>query len=105
ISYDDTVPHGHDGGEVELLYPKEYLNTLSFAGLPPHRYKNISKRFPPTHPSNDKRPTTTLYFPPMRRHEWQCQAADDFAVRHIMRTQALEAGARVDTLEDTGSSS
>ncbi|GJU77861.1 hypothetical protein Tco_1274931 [Tanacetum coccineum] len=33
------------------------------------------------------------------------QAADDLAVQHIMRTQALEAGARVDTLEDTGSSS
>ncbi|GJS55044.1 reverse transcriptase domain-containing protein [Tanacetum coccineum] len=29
------------------------------------------------------------------------QAADDLAVQHIMRTQALEAGARVDTLEDT----
>ncbi|GKA24346.1 hypothetical protein Tco_0710379 [Tanacetum coccineum] len=28
------------------------------------------------------------------------QAADDLAVQHIMRTQALEAGARVDTLED-----
>ncbi|GKC00026.1 hypothetical protein Tco_0986162 [Tanacetum coccineum] len=41
----------------------------------------------------------------VRRHEWQRQAADDFDVRHIMRTQALEAGARVDTLEDTGSSS
>ncbi|GJY53386.1 hypothetical protein Tco_0445050 [Tanacetum coccineum] len=41
----------------------------------------------------------------VRRHEWQHQAADDFAVRHIMRTQALEAGARVDTLEDTGSNS
>ncbi|GJS37372.1 hypothetical protein Tco_0535754 [Tanacetum coccineum] len=26
----------------------------------------------------------------VRRHEWQRQAADDFAVRHIMRTQALE---------------
>ncbi|GJS30706.1 putative reverse transcriptase domain-containing protein [Tanacetum coccineum] len=38
----------------------------------------------------------------VRRHEWQRQAADDFVVRHIMRTQALEAGARVDTLEDTG---
>ncbi|GKA52207.1 reverse transcriptase domain-containing protein [Tanacetum coccineum] len=37
-----------------------------------------------------------------RRHEWQRQAADDFAIRHIMHTQALEAGARVDTLEDTG---
>nr|GEW03602.1 hypothetical protein [Tanacetum cinerariifolium]GFA08535.1 hypothetical protein [Tanacetum cinerariifolium] len=39
------------------------------------------------------------------RHEWQRQTADDFAVQHIMRTQALEAGARIDTLEDTGSSS
>nr|GEV58953.1 hypothetical protein [Tanacetum cinerariifolium] len=41
----------------------------------------------------------------VRRHEWQRQTADDFAVQHIMRTQALEAGARIDTLEDTGSSS
>ncbi|GJW05005.1 hypothetical protein Tco_1563861 [Tanacetum coccineum] len=41
----------------------------------------------------------------VHRHEWQRQAADDLAVQHIMRTQALEAGARVDTLEDTGSSS
>ncbi|GJV35646.1 DNA helicase, partial [Tanacetum coccineum] len=37
INFDDTLPHGHHGGEVELLYPKEYLNTLSFAGLPLHR--------------------------------------------------------------------
>nr|GFD16053.1 hypothetical protein [Tanacetum cinerariifolium] len=39
-----------------------------------------------------------------RRLEWQRQAADDFTVQHIMRTQTLEAGARDDTLEDTGSS-
>nr|GEY46216.1 reverse transcriptase domain-containing protein [Tanacetum cinerariifolium] len=39
------------------------------------------------------------------RLEWQRQAANDFAVQHIMRTQALETGARDDTLEDTGSSS
>ncbi|GKC13529.1 DNA helicase [Tanacetum coccineum] len=37
LSYDEAIPHGHDGGEVELLYPKEYLNSLSFAGLPPHK--------------------------------------------------------------------
>nr|GEX24325.1 reverse transcriptase domain-containing protein [Tanacetum cinerariifolium] len=37
-----------------------------------------------------------------RRLEWQHQAADDFAVEHIMRTQALEAGAHINTLEDTG---
>nr|GEU73157.1 putative reverse transcriptase domain-containing protein [Tanacetum cinerariifolium] len=36
-----------------------------------------------------------------RHLEWQRQAADDFAVKHIMRTQALEAGAHIDTLEDT----
>ncbi|GJZ73734.1 hypothetical protein Tco_0637880, partial [Tanacetum coccineum] len=41
----------------------------------------------------------------VRRHEWQRQAADDLAVQHIMRTQALEAGARIDTLKGTGSSS
>ncbi|GJX01199.1 hypothetical protein Tco_0185112 [Tanacetum coccineum] len=39
------------------------------------------------------------------RHEWQREAANDLAIQHIMHTQALEAGARVDTLEDTGSSS
>ncbi|GJT76312.1 hypothetical protein Tco_1043037 [Tanacetum coccineum] len=39
-----------------------------------------------------------------RLHEWQRQDADDRATRHIMRIQALEAGARNDTLEDTGSS-
>ncbi|GKG23787.1 hypothetical protein Tco_0391823, partial [Tanacetum coccineum] len=39
----------------------------------------------------------------VHRHEWQRQAADDLAVQHIMHTQAMEAGARVDTLEDTGS--
>ncbi|GJS45254.1 reverse transcriptase domain-containing protein [Tanacetum coccineum] len=36
-----------------------------------------------------------------RRLEWQRQDADDRATRHIMRIQALEAGARDDTLEDT----
>nr|GEY98216.1 hypothetical protein [Tanacetum cinerariifolium] len=39
------------------------------------------------------------------RHEWQRQNADDFVVQHIMRTQALEARARIDILDDTGSSS
>ncbi|GKC50868.1 putative reverse transcriptase domain-containing protein, partial [Tanacetum coccineum] len=37
------------------------------------------------------------------RHEWPRQDADECAIEHIIRTQALEAGARVDTLEDTGS--
>ncbi|GKA75864.1 hypothetical protein Tco_0782242 [Tanacetum coccineum] len=40
----------------------------------------------------------------VRHHEWQHQDVDDRAMRHIMRIQALEAGARDDTLEDTGSS-
>ncbi|GJW22032.1 hypothetical protein Tco_0032654 [Tanacetum coccineum] len=50
-------------------------------------------------------PRVTVLETEVHRHEWQRQAADDLAVQHIMRTQALEAGARVDTLEDTGSSS
>ncbi|GKB73085.1 DNA helicase [Tanacetum coccineum] len=29
---DEATPHGNDGGETELLYPNEYLNTLKFAG-------------------------------------------------------------------------
>ncbi|GJS26498.1 hypothetical protein Tco_0487118 [Tanacetum coccineum] len=37
------------------------------------------------------------------RHEWQRQDADDRATRHIMPIQALEAGVRDDTLEDTAS--
>ncbi|GJX79574.1 hypothetical protein Tco_0327723 [Tanacetum coccineum] len=37
----------------------------------------------------------------LHRMEWQRQDADDCAVRHIMRIQALEARARVDTLENT----
>ncbi|GKB35534.1 DNA helicase [Tanacetum coccineum] len=36
LSSDEATPHGNDGGETELLYPNEYLNTLKFAGLPPH---------------------------------------------------------------------
>nr|GEV99382.1 DNA helicase [Tanacetum cinerariifolium] len=41
LSYDEAIPHGHDGGEVELLYPKEYLNTLFFPGLPPHSHGQL----------------------------------------------------------------
>ncbi|GJT82246.1 hypothetical protein Tco_1056588 [Tanacetum coccineum] len=40
----------------------------------------------------------------MSRMEWQRQRAEDDAVRQIMRTQVLEARARIDTVEDTGSS-
>ncbi|GKC27453.1 DNA helicase [Tanacetum coccineum] len=39
LSYDEAVPHGNDGGETELLYPAEYLNSLNFLGFPPHRLK------------------------------------------------------------------
>ncbi|GKD61050.1 hypothetical protein Tco_1298559 [Tanacetum coccineum] len=40
----------------------------------------------------------------MTRMEWQRQRAEDDAVRQIMRTHVLEARARIDTVEDTGSS-
>lgn len=35
-SVDQAIPRGNDGGATELLYPGEYLNTLSFPSLPPH---------------------------------------------------------------------
>ncbi|GKC83416.1 putative reverse transcriptase domain-containing protein [Tanacetum coccineum] len=40
----------------------------------------------------------------MSHMEWQRQRAEDDAVRQIMRTQVLEARARIDTVEDTDSS-
>ncbi|GKA04679.1 hypothetical protein Tco_0683799, partial [Tanacetum coccineum] len=40
----------------------------------------------------------------MSRMEWQRQRAEDDAVRQIMCTQVLEARARIDTVEDAGSS-
>ncbi|GJR31996.1 hypothetical protein Tco_1108228 [Tanacetum coccineum] len=52
-----------------------------------------------------RKATTAVLETKVRRYEWQRQAADDLVVQHIMHTQALEAGARIDTLEDTGSSS
>ncbi|GJS10692.1 DNA helicase [Tanacetum coccineum] len=39
ISNDEAMPHGYDDGEVELLYPIEYLNTLNYAGIPHHELK------------------------------------------------------------------
>lgn len=38
-SFDQAIPKTNDGGASELLYPTEYLNTLSFPGLPPHNLK------------------------------------------------------------------
>lgn len=35
-SVDEAIPKQNDGGATELLYPQEYLNTLSFSGMPPH---------------------------------------------------------------------
>nr|GEY44356.1 DNA helicase [Tanacetum cinerariifolium] len=36
---DEATPHMvmNDSGETELLYPNEYLNSVNFTGLPPHR--------------------------------------------------------------------
>ncbi|XP_071700026.1 uncharacterized protein [Rutidosis leptorrhynchoides] len=35
-SYDSAIPYNNDGGQAELLYPAEYLNSQNFPGLPPH---------------------------------------------------------------------
>ncbi|GJX76207.1 DNA helicase [Tanacetum coccineum] len=37
LSADEATPHTNDCGKTELLYPNEYLNSLTFASLPPHR--------------------------------------------------------------------
>ncbi|GJU48369.1 putative reverse transcriptase domain-containing protein [Tanacetum coccineum] len=39
----------------------------------------------------------------MSRMEWQRQSVEDLTVRQMMRTQVLEARARIDTVEDTES--
>ncbi|GJZ96285.1 putative reverse transcriptase domain-containing protein [Tanacetum coccineum] len=41
----------------------------------------------------------------MSRMKWRCQSAKDFAVRQMMRTQVIEARARINTVEDDDSSS
>ncbi|KAL3652345.1 hypothetical protein CASFOL_002026 [Castilleja foliolosa] len=35
-SYDVMVPHSGNHTDLEALYPQEYLNQLSFPGMPPH---------------------------------------------------------------------
>ncbi|GJU75430.1 DNA helicase [Tanacetum coccineum] len=35
-SSDEAVPIGNNGGEIELLYPTEYLNTIQLSGFPPY---------------------------------------------------------------------
>ncbi|GJU13792.1 putative reverse transcriptase domain-containing protein [Tanacetum coccineum] len=70
------------------------------ADAPPRKLTNTSRDH--SLDLQDLRARITLLETEARRHEWQRQAADDLAVQHIMRTQALEARARIDTLEDTG---
>ncbi|KAK9070527.1 hypothetical protein SSX86_010929 [Deinandra increscens subsp. villosa] len=36
LSTDSVEPHAGDNGGTEVLYPDEYLNGLTFQGLPPH---------------------------------------------------------------------
>ncbi|GJX10413.1 hypothetical protein Tco_0200272 [Tanacetum coccineum] len=73
------------------------------ADTPPQ--KRLLLTTPRTHYGPTLEARITVLETEARRHEWQRQDADDHAVEHIMRTQALEARARMDTLEDTGSSS
>ncbi|XP_071699128.1 uncharacterized protein [Rutidosis leptorrhynchoides] len=36
-SYDSATPYSNDGGQIDLLYPMEYLNSQNFPNLPPHQ--------------------------------------------------------------------
>ncbi|GJR42765.1 hypothetical protein Tco_1310868 [Tanacetum coccineum] len=84
--------------EVEVLrrerlaYEQESMETRQALARSESHYRALEVR-------------VTVLETEVHRHEWQRQAADDLAIQHIMRTQALEAGARIDTLEDTGRSS
>ncbi|KAL3639082.1 hypothetical protein CASFOL_016989 [Castilleja foliolosa] len=35
-SYDVMIPHGGTHADIDALYPQEFLNQLSFPGIPPH---------------------------------------------------------------------
>ncbi|GJY93045.1 DNA helicase, partial [Tanacetum coccineum] len=37
LSNDQTIPIGRETSETELLYPIEYLNTITFPGFPPYK--------------------------------------------------------------------
>ncbi|KAK9053778.1 hypothetical protein SSX86_024852 [Deinandra increscens subsp. villosa] len=36
LSIDSITPRANDGGNSEILYPEEYLNSISFSGMPSH---------------------------------------------------------------------
>ncbi|GJU39331.1 putative reverse transcriptase domain-containing protein, partial [Tanacetum coccineum] len=74
--------------EEELAYSKRASNPSAWA-----RYEGLQRALE----ARIRVLETQAY-----HHEWQRQDADDRTIEHIIRTQALEAGARVDTLEDTG---
>ncbi|GJV53868.1 hypothetical protein Tco_1449609 [Tanacetum coccineum] len=84
-------PKTHYGPERESLYEQESMENRQALARSEAYSRALEARI-------------TVLETQARRHEWQRQDADDRAMRHIMRIQALEAGARDDTLEDTGSS-
>ncbi|GKB18818.1 DNA helicase [Tanacetum coccineum] len=36
LSRDEAIPMGRETSETDMLYPMEYLNTITFPGFPPH---------------------------------------------------------------------
>nr|GEV89042.1 helitron helicase-like domain-containing protein [Tanacetum cinerariifolium] len=36
LSKDEVIPQGKETSETKMLYPMEYLNTITFLGFPPH---------------------------------------------------------------------
>ncbi|GKC22250.1 hypothetical protein Tco_1024400 [Tanacetum coccineum] len=103
-----SIPSEDPYEEVARQLLGDHVTAEDEAPTPPLPPSFLSPRIQPPHTRAAMRTLKariTVLETEALRHEWQRQDADDHAVKHIMRTQTLEARARMDTLEDTGSSS
>ncbi|GJX18466.1 hypothetical protein Tco_0221143 [Tanacetum coccineum] len=101
-SHVDTMETRFRDIERRMMTALEMVNmrvSYQRACLPSKRVWRLSSALARSlrHPQGALEARVTVLETEARRHEWQRQAADDLAVQHIMRTQALEAGATLTT--------
>ncbi|GKD73730.1 hypothetical protein Tco_1332012 [Tanacetum coccineum] len=94
-----STAHRDDTPDVDMSLRKRAHFTA-----PTRRYASIRASERKTMTAVEVVKLRVSYLSDVRRRERR-QDVDDRATNHIMRTQALVAKARVDTLEDVGSSS